>query len=100
MKIKRQAGFRPRDKDQLINLIKGLEKDVVSPSDVGRHSGLTRRELQVVRLVADGHSNSEIAEILSISVNTVMRHMTNIFAKTNTTNRVEAALFAARNGLL
>ncbi len=57
---------------------------------------LTEREKEVLRHVAMGKSNSEVAEELFISVNTVTRHLTNIFAKTSTRNRVEAAVYAAK----
>ena len=62
--------------------------------------GLTQREIEVLRLIAAGKSNLEIAEELFISHHTVVRHVSNIFSKTNTTNRVEAATYANRNGLV
>ncbi len=62
-------------------------------------NGLTRREQEVLGLVAAGKSNPDIARDLYISLNTVTRHLSNIFLKTGTTNRVEAALYAARRGL-
>ncbi len=49
---------------------------------------------RVLRLVALGRKNPEIAAELFISVNTVTRHVTNIFVKTSTKNRVEAAVSA------
>ena len=61
---------------------------------------LSPREMEVLRLVALGNNNSEIAEELFISVNTVTRHLTNIFAKTSTRNRVEAAVYAARRRIV
>ena len=61
---------------------------------------LTLREREVLRLVTGGKNNSEIARELFISLNTVTRHMTNIFSKTGTSNRVEAAVFAARHGIM
>jgi DNA-binding CsgD family transcriptional regulator len=100
MANKRPSAIHSRDKDILVELIKGLKSDVVTASGRSDRLGLTRRELEVIRLVAQGRNNSEVADALFISVNTVTRHMTNIFAKTETTNRVEAALLAARNGLL
>ena len=100
MASKRPSVVRSRDKDVLVELIKGLKSDVVTASGRPDRLGLTRRELEVIRLVAQGRNNSEVADALFISVNTVTRHMTHIFAKTRTTNRVEAALLAARNGLL
>ncbi len=60
---------------------------------------LSQREEEVLRLIAAGKNNPEIARMLSISLNTVTRHVTNIFDKTGTTNRVEAALYADRTGL-
>lgn len=62
--------------------------------------GLTEREREVLQLVALGNNNSEIAAELFISINTVTRHLTNIFAKTNTRNRVQAAVYAARRRLV
>ena len=61
---------------------------------------LTQREKEVLRLVALGKNNSEIAAELFISINTVTRHVTNIFTKTTTRNRVQAAVYAARRHLV
>ena len=61
---------------------------------------MTEREVQVLRLIAAGKSNQEIARILFRSVNTVANHVRNILAKTNAANRTEAAAFAMRHGLL
>ena len=66
----------------------------------GYTKSLTSREMEVLRLVALGKNNSEIARQLFISLNTVTRHMTNIFLKTGTTNRVEAAVYASRHGIM
>ncbi len=62
--------------------------------------GLTEREVEVLRLVAAGKSNREIGEALVISENTVIRHVSNIFAKVGAANRAEATAYAARRGLL
>ena len=62
-------------------------------------AGLTDREVEVLTLIAVGHSNPEIAAYLVISINTVLHHVTNIFNKTNSRNRTEAAVFAAQAGL-
>jgi DNA-binding CsgD family transcriptional regulator len=61
--------------------------------------GLTEREVEVLRLLAAGKSNREIAEALFISPNTVIRHVSNIFSKTRAANRTEAATYAHRHGL-
>ena len=60
---------------------------------------ITRREKDVLRLVAAGKSNRQIAEALQISVNTADRHVSNILTKIAASNRAEAASFAVRNGL-
>jgi DNA-binding NarL/FixJ family response regulator len=62
-------------------------------------AGLSSREVEVLRLVAAGRSNRDIAEELTISLNTVDRHVSNILTKTGATNRAEAASFAVRNRL-
>ena len=60
---------------------------------------LTARELEVLRLLAIGRGNADIALVLSISLNTVATHVRNIFAKTGCANRTEAATYAIRHGL-
>jgi non-specific serine/threonine protein kinase len=61
--------------------------------------GLSQREVQVLRLVAAGHSNEEIGRELVLSEHTVARHLANIFNKTGCTSRTAAAAFAIREGL-
>jgi DNA-binding NarL/FixJ family response regulator len=68
-------------------------------SAAGLPAGLSEREVEVLRLVAAGRSNREIGEALSISLNTVDRHVSNILTKIGASNRAEAASFAVRNGL-
>jgi DNA-binding CsgD family transcriptional regulator len=63
-------------------------------------NGLTSREVEVLRLMAMGKSNRDIAEGLYVSPNTVANHVRNILTKTNTANRTEAAAYARRHGLL
>jgi DNA-binding CsgD family transcriptional regulator len=66
----------------------------------GYPAGLTAREVQVLRMVAEGRTNQDIAKALFRSANTVANHVRNILAKTDAANRTEAAAFAARHGLL
>jgi DNA-binding NarL/FixJ family response regulator len=61
--------------------------------------GLTRRECEVLALVADGRSNREIGDTLYISDRTVARHLTNIFHKIGVTSRTQAARYAIDHGM-
>jgi len=62
--------------------------------------GLSRRELEVLRLVASGKSNREIAAALVISEHTVARHVQNIFAKLGLSSRAAATAFAFEHELV
>jgi DNA-binding NarL/FixJ family response regulator len=63
-------------------------------------SGLTPRELEVLRLLVAGRSNPQIAEALFISPRTATTHVSNILAKLGVESRTEAATRAIRDGLL
>ena len=63
-------------------------------------NGLTEREIDVLRLVAEGLSNREIGERLFISANTSANHVRSILIKTAAPNRTKAAVFATEHGLL
>ena len=62
--------------------------------------GLTQREVEVLRLIAVGKSNRDIAQELFVSPNTVANHVRSILTKTGTANRTEAAAYARRHDLL
>jgi DNA-binding CsgD family transcriptional regulator len=68
-----------------------------SPSDA---HGLSRRELEVLRLVAAGKTNREIASTLVVSEHTIARHLQNIFAKLGVTSRTAATAFAFQHELV
>jgi DNA-binding NarL/FixJ family response regulator/pimeloyl-ACP methyl ester carboxylesterase len=63
-------------------------------------SKLSDREVEVLRLLAAGRSNQQIADELFISINTVIRHVANIFDKTGAVNRAQAAVYAKERDLL
>ena len=63
-------------------------------------SGLTPRELDVLRLLVAGRSNPQIAEAIFISPRTATTHVSNILAKLGVESRTEAATRAIRDGLL
>ena len=62
-------------------------------------AGLSRREVEVLRLLAQGATDREIAAALSISVTTVHKHVASVLGKTGSANRTGAAAFALRHGL-
>jgi DNA-binding CsgD family transcriptional regulator/DNA polymerase III delta prime subunit len=62
--------------------------------------GLTRREIEVLRVLARGKSNPQIGEELFISLNTVTRHLSHVYMKTGAANRAEAAVYAAKHDLV
>ncbi len=66
-------------------------------SSIQEKTGLSMREVEILRLVAGGSSNEDIAQRLFISPNTVKTHMYNIFKKINVSNRLQAASWAAIN---
>lgn len=61
---------------------------------------LTERELEILRLIVDGHSNSAIAEQLYLGMNTVKTHVRNILKKFCASGRTQAAIWALRSGLV
>ena len=60
---------------------------------------LTAREVEILKLVAQGMPNQEIAQKLVVSERTVRTHVTNILSKLHLANRTQAALYALREGL-
>ncbi|NUR75263.1 MAG: response regulator transcription factor [Thermoleophilia bacterium] len=62
--------------------------------------GLTKRELEILQLVAEGHSNGELARMLWVTEQTVKFHLSNIYRKLDVANRTEASRWAQLHGLL
>lgn len=83
------------------SLIPLLNSRLISrDNDMEKIDLLTRRELEVLILVANGMFNKEIATRLSISERTVKNHISNIFKKIEVADRTQAAVFAIRNDLI
>ena len=61
---------------------------------------LTKREREILQLVAEGYSNDRVARHLWVTVQTVKFHLSNVYRKLDVTNRTEASRWAQRNGLL
>jgi DNA-binding NarL/FixJ family response regulator len=81
----------------------GDAKIILSPrrEDAGReHVPLTKRELEVLRLVADGSTNAEVAQRLWLSERTIKFHLSNIYEKLGVQNRTAACRWADAHGLL
>jgi DNA-binding CsgD family transcriptional regulator len=74
-----------------------------SHSEIGyrqNHAGLTGREIEVLHLMAEGQTNPEISQALSISAHTAKSHVINIFNKLGVNNRTQAAVMAAFQQLI
>jgi predicted ATPase/DNA-binding CsgD family transcriptional regulator len=76
-----------------------VESAPVSAPRLAHIAGLTTREVEVLRLVARGLTNTDIADKLGLSEKTVAHHLTHIFNKTGSENRTAATAFAIRHGL-
>ena len=63
-------------------------------------AGLTRREVEILQLVAEGYSNAQLAKMLWVTEQTVKFHLSNIYRKLGVANRTEASRWAQLNGLL
>jgi DNA-binding CsgD family transcriptional regulator/tetratricopeptide (TPR) repeat protein len=97
--VTEELGMKP-----LLNRITSLKERTESQGteDAARSTfdypdDLTQREVDVLRLIAAGKSNQQIADALFISVHTVIYHVRNIFSKTGASNRVEAASYAVQH---
>ena len=86
------------------SLAKKLVRDYLTRAESGDEQaafdGLTEREREVLKLIAEGLSNAQIAERLVISVKTVERHRANILGKLGLHNRTELVKYAIRKGLI
>ena len=82
----------------LVQVLHDLMEEIKQPPQ--NTFGLTTRELEVVRLIAQGMTNKDIARECKIAEETVKRHLKNIFDKVGVWNRLELALFAINNHLI
>jgi DNA-binding NarL/FixJ family response regulator len=89
-----EALVSPRIAAQLIERLRG--RATAAPA----RPGLTEREVEVLRLLAEGRDNHEIADALTISPRTVKNHVASILMKLGLDNRVQAAVYAVRKGIV
>ena len=94
--ISTELGMRP-----LMERVVALTDKTEAPSGKApaNPDGLTEREVEVLRLIAAGNSNREIARELVLSVRTIERHITNIYGKISAGGRADATVYALDHGL-
>ncbi|HWF72788.1 MAG TPA: response regulator transcription factor [Solirubrobacteraceae bacterium] len=92
-----EAWLSPRAAAALLDRVR--RDNVESEPEPEVISRLSPREVEVLRLVARGLENSEIAEELGISPRTAKNHLSSILGKLGMTNRIQAAIYAVRSGL-
>jgi DNA-binding NarL/FixJ family response regulator len=73
---------------------------VPAPATSDAQYGLTPRELEILQLVGEGHSNAHVARTLWVTEQTVKFHLSNVYRKLNVSNRTEASRWAQLQGLL
>jgi DNA-binding NarL/FixJ family response regulator len=98
--LRQAATLIPQPQIEPSSAEKGQESKKPVPSAEQHPAGLTAREVEVLRLVAQGATNRQIAATLHISDRTVNTHLTNILNKIGCENRTAAAAFALQNGLV
>lgn len=81
----------------LAKLMEGLKHQ---PEEQDSRARLTEREIEILKLVARGNTNQDIALLLNISERTVTKHVSNILDKLQLSNRTQIAFYAAQEGLL
>ncbi len=92
------AWLSPRAAQTLVDRIRRGHKDAVHVA--GDDRALSPREIEVLQLVADGLDNNEIAAELFISPRTAKNHVSSILSKLGVSNRLQAAIYAVRRGLI
>jgi NarL family two-component system response regulator LiaR len=90
-----EATLHPRVAERVIK-----EFRVGDPDRQRLFTDLTEREMEVLKLIAGGHSNQKIADQLVISVGTVKGHVSNILGKLHLADRTQAAVYAWKEGLI
>jgi len=98
--VRGQAAIDPAVQHHLVNSIARTAPLEWTPPDQSRlPDGLTPREAGVLALIAEGLSNAEIADRLTVSETTVKSHINHLYAKTGARDRAQAVTYAYRNGL-
>jgi len=90
-----EATLSPRIAARLVQAFHGGPDEMANP-----FTTLTEREMEVLKLIARGHTNSRIAEELIISMGTVKGHVSNILGKLHLADRTQAAVYAWQEGIV
>jgi NarL family two-component system response regulator LiaR len=90
-----EAVLHPRVASRVIKELQGIRSDKVNP-----FTELSERELEVLKLIADGMSNAEMAAKLVLSEKTIKGHVSNILSKLHLADRTQAAVYAWREGVV
>jgi len=80
-------------------LVKEFNRITMSEKEKNDKNNLTAREIEVLKLIAEGLINKEIAKKLYISEKTVKNHLSNIFRKLNVSDRTQAAIYAVKHNI-
>lgn len=88
----------------VVRMLPTGQKDAAAPRPKGAgdapYEALSRRELEILKLIADGHSNTEISQLLIISKETVKTHIRHLMEKLAVSDRTQAAVKALRRGII
>jgi NarL family two-component system response regulator LiaR len=90
-----EVTLHPRVAARIIQELHGVKRDDVNP-----FTELTNREMEVLKLIADGLNNQSIAKQLTITEHTVKGHVSNILSKLQLADRTQAAVFAWKRGVV
>jgi NarL family two-component system response regulator LiaR len=90
-----EPSLHPRVAARVIQELHGTKRDEFNPL-----ADLTNREMEILKLIANGSSNSKIAEQLVISGHTVKGHVSNILSKLHLADRTQAAVYAWQKGVV
>jgi len=98
--IKGQYWIESRSVSNVVQIVQQLSAANPHPPHSQNRFGLTTRETEIISFITQGFMNRDIASSLSITEETVKRHLTNIFNKVGMSNRLELAVFAIEHGLV
>lgn len=90
-----EAVLHPRVAARVIKELQGRREEMVNP-----FTELSGRELEVLKLIADGKSNAEMAAMLVLSEKTIKGHVSNVLSKLHLVDRTQAAVYAWRQGVI